>query len=445
MPNTSNKAHFQRIFSLLGIASVLVYVGSVLFGLIYFRGEFRAQIIENTGALLTRFTQHQYQKEAPQLVIGLDLIDLALDASEMEGVVALRLFDPPESASYSIPGNLIEATISPGDLNSLLSGSPIIRYFAQFTPTDLFNDALPDDPHIPLVEVLVPVSETGGSVTAVIQYWLDGGEVRSAFARLDASLRTIGGLFLIAGGILYALLFVAARNRLVDMARSLAERNASLETANRELSLLARASAVGSVAGNLFHGLKNPLAGLKAYLRVTQQDAEAVALADRMEALVNETMDALRSQDQVGGYSLSLSEVRATAEQRLKPLGEAEGVDIRFSESGSCELPAHRVQLLLLVLRNLIDNALAVSAADQPIEVKFVAHDGHLQIKVSDNGPGIPDAVRNRLFQPGASAKQGGSGIGLAISAVIARQIPAELRLESSSASGSSFLVSIDL
>jgi signal transduction histidine kinase len=60
---------------------------------------------------------------------------------------------------------------------------------------------------------------------------------------------------------------------------------------------------------------------------------------------------------------------------------------------------------------------------------------------VRDQGPGIPEAVRARLFEPGPSTKEGGSGLGLAISRQLARHLGAELELAETSPRGSVFRV----
>ncbi len=64
---------------------------------------------------------------------------------------------------------------------------------------------------------------------------------------------------------------------------------------------------------------------------------------------------------------------------------------------------------------------------------------------VRDHGPGLPEHVRARLFNPCQSTRQGGSGIGLAISKQLANSLSAELELESSSPSGTVFVLTVPI
>jgi len=64
---------------------------------------------------------------------------------------------------------------------------------------------------------------------------------------------------------------------------------------------------------------------------------------------------------------------------------------------------------------------------------------------VSDEGHGIPDEVRPHLFEPGRTGRAGGTGIGLAISQLLARQIGATLLLESTGPKGTTFCLTLAL
>jgi signal transduction histidine kinase len=108
---------------------------------------------------------------------------------------------------------------------------------------------------------------------------------------------------------------------------------------------------------------------------------------------------------------------------------------------------------LQVVLRNLLINALdAVSpesfgrSTDEPV-VSLAAHrDGNeLQLVVQDNGPGILPQFRERLFEPFATSKPTGMGLGLAISRAIVEAHGGRLWAESPSAGGSRFTIALPL
>ena len=92
--------------------------------------------------------------------------------------------------------------------------------------------------------------------------------------------------------------------------------------------------------------------------------------------------------------------------------------------------------LILLIIENLAHNAVEACSAEG--ELRIIAT-GNRMIKVSDNGSGLPEETKQRLFQPGGTSKEQGSGLGLAISKQLALAIDAELRLAKSDEQGTTF------
>ncbi len=64
-------------------------------------------------------------------------------------------------------------------------------------------------------------------------------------------------------------------------------------------------------------------------------------------------------------------------------------------------------------------------------------------VEVTDQGGGIPDEIQARLFQPGVSTRAGGSGVGLAISQLLARQIEAVLAVTETGPHGTTFALTL--
>ncbi len=105
------------------------------------------------------------------------------------------------------------------------------------------------------------------------------------------------------------------------------------------------------------------------------------------------------------------------------------------------------------VLTNLVRNAIQAlevqqgerpGAPDGSITVKSWRKGSVLGLEVSDNGPGIPEQVRARLFEAfQSSARSGGTGLGLAIAAELVRAHGGDIKLKSTGESGTTFLVTI--
>ncbi len=104
--------------------------------------------------------------------------------------------------------------------------------------------------------------------------------------------------------------------------------------------------------------------------------------------------------------------------------------------------------LVHVVVANLVGNALDALAGSQVesprVEVRVERRGPVAQVRVSDNGPGIPESVRSRLFEPFVTGKPSGVGIGLALSRRIARAHGGDLVLERAGP-GASFLFTLPL
>lgn len=97
-------------------------------------------------------------------------------------------------------------------------------------------------------------------------------------------------------------------------------------------------------------------------------------------------------------------------------------------------------QAVMNILRNALD---AVAEVDNPkIDISVSISDGIPFISITDNGPGIPDAMKPNLFQPFFSTKPGGSGIGLSLSRQIARLHGGDLTLTSIPQHGTGVIIS---
>ena len=104
---------------------------------------------------------------------------------------------------------------------------------------------------------------------------------------------------------------------------------------------------------------------------------------------------------------------------------------------GGLEVEADR-EHLFRVLSNLGQNAIEAGASR--VEVSAEQMDGRIRVTVSDNGPGLPPRAHQQLFQPfTGSARPGGTGLGLAIARDLVRAHGGEIRLEHSTADGTSF------
>jgi signal transduction histidine kinase len=103
------------------------------------------------------------------------------------------------------------------------------------------------------------------------------------------------------------------------------------------------------------------------------------------------------------------------------------------------------------VLVELVDNAMRFSPEGSPVDVRVTHVPDRLEVRVSDEGPGIPDHDRERIFGPLEQLEElnirihQGTGMGLALARTAARAMDGDVVLETSGDDGSTFLWTIPL
>jgi len=198
--------------------------------------------------------------------------------------------------------------------------------------------------------------------------------------------------------------------------------------------------------------LKNPLAGLREYARERREEGEDEETAqllteatNRMQTMVEDTLGTLsETEADEATYSFSVAEILELARQRLEPTANKANVKLIIEDDApEIELDNLRANLLVPILLNLGQNAIDASVKGV-IKLEGKQEAENLEFRVRDDGEGVPENIRERLFQPIQSTKSGGSGVGLAICRELAQRIDAEISLESSGSTGSCFLVRIE-
>jgi signal transduction histidine kinase len=118
---------------------------------------------------------------------------------------------------------------------------------------------------------------------------------------------------------------------------------------------------------------------------------------------------------------------------------------MRVAVPETIELPAERARLERVFL-NLIDNALGAMPNGGCIEISAQAEDRSVVVTVQDTGPGIAQEIRQRLFQPFATAgKKNGVGLGLALSHQTVLDHGGQIWADSKPSDGARFFVKLPL
>lgn len=201
------------------------------------------------------------------------------------------------------------------------------------------------------------------------------------------------------------------------------------------------------------HELRSPVTAVRLQLQLLKRSGDEASRAaalkglesgiDRTQHLIEQLLQVARS-DPDGEPKLnepvSLGELVRTVVGSLSIKADQRGIDLGATGPSGVDILGDGHQLTVL-LNNLVENALRYTPAGGIVDVAAETYDGLPSLVVSDNGPGIPESERERVFDRfhrGEDAQTtgrdfGGSGLGLAIVRAIAEQHHARVTLNTAS------------
>jgi len=202
------------------------------------------------------------------------------------------------------------------------------------------------------------------------------------------------------------------------------------------------------------HEIRNPLVSIKTFLHLLEEDGgesgefRDVAIDElrRIERLLEVVMQharppSLHSAESIGELEPALRSVVQLA--TLRAAGRGLTIELSFAE----ELPPARIapDALRQVLLNLTLNAIEASERGACIRLVAAATEGTVSIAVEDEGPGIPEPLRARLFEPFFSTKSRPGGLGLAITRRLVEEAGGSIEIEDREPRGTRFRVTLPL
>ena len=213
---------------------------------------------------------------------------------------------------------------------------------------------------------------------------------------------------------------------------------------NRLLERLQRAfSAQRAFIADAAHELRSPLTALRLQLQLldrARDEAERVEARARLGAAVEraihlaEQLLALARSEPEAAIDFERVDLAAVAAEGIKDthdLAVAKNIDLGLDAASDLYIQGNREALRTLV-RNLVDNAVRYTPPGGSVQVRCSCTLGEAVLEVSDTGPGIESADRERVFDRfyrRAAAQEGGTGLGLAIVKAIAERHGAQVDL----------------
>ena len=181
------------------------------------------------------------------------------------------------------------------------------------------------------------------------------------------------------------------------------------------------------------HELRTPLTALKTFNELLQQDGAAATEPSatfvresarqlvHLDHLTTNLLDLSRLEARLSGTNFERANVCPAVEMAvwsLRPLAEARQQTLALSVPDEPVIVKHDAAALQRAIANLISNAIKFSGNQGKIRVSLAQNGQGVQIQVQDNGPGIPPAEQERVFERfyrGRDQKEAGTGLGLAI------------------------------
>jgi len=222
------------------------------------------------------------------------------------------------------------------------------------------------------------------------------------------------------------------RHRTVRRAlRVLADRVAAYASALRlrdEQQRAQRLAQLGAVAAEVAHEVKNPLGAILGALDLVDGAAPEDArrwwtiVRDEARRLDRVVTDALTLGREVQPRIVAAAPARVVADVCVLAAAKATAARVVLVQRVAADAPAVRCDpdLVLQALLNVVLNGVAVQPEGGRVEVAFEAADGSVRFHVRDDGPGIPDELRQRVFEPFFTTRATGSGLGLAVAQKVA-------------------------
>ncbi len=230
-----------------------------------------------------------------------------------------------------------------------------------------------------------------------------------------------------------------------------------------ELAHLSRVGILGELAGSIAHELNQPLAAILSNAQVARRSLGVGQPnpSEMPEILDDIAADAKRAGSIIHGMRAMFKKEAPPDPQpvevnecitQVTSLLHSEIITRKATVEHTPGAERHKVkagrvevqQVLLNLVLNALD-ALTPHAGEggRRIEIVTTSRNGKIIVTVRDHGPGIPDSMQSRLFDPFASTKPGGLGLGLAISRRIAHNLGGSLTAENHPEGGAIFLFSL--
>jgi len=387
------------------------------------------------------------------------------DAAELAGIVAPpRPFMEAAHAGHGARGRVFDVVLPTGELavvvrvptdEEAVNAGPLVKVVALYML--VFAAFLLTFAYFTLTRVLVRPIEVLSRATEKVARGARTLDVPRAGAReiveLGQSVDAMATKLLEEEG--------ALRSKVDELTRT----TKNLVEAREQLARSEQLASVGRLSAGLAHEIGNPLAAVLAMLDlVADEDMPADERQDfiarmkketeRIHGILRDLLDFARPEASVpseGTSACFVADVLADVSALALPQKAFRDVTLTSTTEEGTPLAAIAGPRLLQVVLNLVMNAgqAVAEKAEGPREVRVVARrEGEsVRIDVEDNGPGVPEGMRAKIFEPFVTSKDvgEGTGLGLAVCRGLVESARGKIQLDPSYVQGARFTVTLPI
>lgn len=247
---------------------------------------------------------------------------------------------------------------------------------------------------------------------------------------------------------------VGTRDEVGELTAAFVAMRESLETQQKELLHAERLMTIGQMASTVSHDLRHPLTTVLAYAELLSEpsisDEERLEIYRQIRLSVNNMADLIASLLEFSKAQEALSLSYGDCLETLKSTAQTVALRPEFREirmgvvhqgptEGWFDFPK-----LDRAFHNLLRNACEAVSPTGTVRIEARGSDSRVDILVSDDGPGIPEQIRDELFQPFVTyGKADGTGLGLAVVEKVIRDHGGDIIVASTGAHGTTFRLTL--
>jgi len=250
---------------------------------------------------------------------------------------------------------------------------------------------------------------------------------------------------------------VRGRDEVSALTAAFQRMRVQLQETQRQLLDSERLATIGRMASTISHDLRHPLTAILAYAEFLSDGSlsehqrkdffqEIRIAVSRMTDEISSLLGFSKHREALKPAYSRLSDIVDRAVQNVKVLPEFQSVEIRQDVGEECAGWFDPAKVERVVVNLLFNACEAVDPETGVVEITARANGSSMTVRVADNGPGIPEAIRDSLFQPFVSAgKEKGIGLGLTVVQKIMQDHGGNVAIAESGQRGTVFELSLPL